>query len=102
FAGPETNWVPGMGARRMAEEAAVEIASSNGTIGSVQGDEDAAEVAVRWPDDRNLAGVGLTRSDIERFWVIWEPLAASVGLEVAIATLPDGTTRLRFTRPSVA
>jgi hypothetical protein len=78
FAGPETNWEPGMGARRMAEEAALELVSSKGRLVGISGDDEAAQVAVEWPSAEALEAIGLPRGDIDPFWTIWEPLAASV------------------------
>lgn len=98
FAGPETNWEPGMGARRMAEEAALEMVSCKGRLVGVSGDDDASEVAVEWPPSTALKGCGLGRGDITPFWTIWEPIAASVGLRFAHTTDDSGTTTLRFSR----
>jgi hypothetical protein len=96
FAGPETNWEPGMGALRMAEEAALELVSCKARLVGVSGDDESAEVAVEWPSAEALKEFGLQRDDIDPFWMIWQPLAASVGLRFAHTTDDGGTTTLRF------
>ena len=98
FAGPETNWEPGMGARRMAEETALEIVSAKGRLLRVSGDDDASEVTVEWPSSAALEEFGLVRDDIAPYWTIMEPLAISVGLRFAFTTDDDGTTTLQFSR----
>ena len=98
LAGPDTNWEPGMGARRMAEEAALEMVSCKAQLVGVSGDDDASEVAVEWPSSTALEECGLGRDDITGFWTIWEPIAASVGLRFAHTTDGSGTTTLRFSR----
>lgn len=97
FAGPGTNWVPGMSARRMAEEAALEIASCGGRVAAVSGDDDSAEATVEWPPEADLEETGLGRADVEPFWTIWEPIASSVGLHIAHVTRGRETT-LSFAR----
>jgi hypothetical protein len=96
FAGPETNWVPGMGAEQMAREAALEMASAKAEILEIVGDDRRSVVTTIWPDAESLSELGLTWTDIKDFWRVWEPLAESVGLEVTIDVDASGVTRLVF------
>jgi hypothetical protein len=97
FAGPETNWEPGMGAASMAREAALELVSSNARLIDFSGDGESSEVRVEWPSGESLSNAGLEREDIDAFWQIWHPLAASVGLEFDF-TRDGEVTTLRFTK----
>ncbi len=54
---------------------------------------------MEWPSEEDLSWTGLRREDVERFWVDWHPLAASVGLEFSFSTGDDGVTTLRFASP---
>jgi hypothetical protein len=98
FAGPETNWVPGMGARKMAREAALEMTSCNSRVIDISGDDEASLVKLVWPSDDSLREFGLIREEVRDFWLVWEPIAASVGLRCESSTEANGVTRLSFTR----
>ncbi|HEY7222504.1 MAG TPA: hypothetical protein VH561_02645 [Micromonosporaceae bacterium] len=99
FAGPETNWVPGMAAQDMAREAAKELLSMKANVLEISGDDDASMVLFVWPSDESLHRRGLRREDVQDIWLTWEPLAASVGLRARTATSSDGVTTLAFSRP---
>jgi len=96
FAGPQTNWRPGMGAGEMAHEAALEMVSMKARLLSVSGDDARSEVRLEWPAREDLAELGLRREHIQEFWTAWQPIAASVGLRFAVALDQDGVTTLRF------
>jgi len=98
FAGPETNWVPGMGARKMAQEAAKELLSMKADIRDLSGDDDEAAVVFVWPSEEDLGDLRLSRDDIQDTWIAWEPLAESVGLRASFETNPDGVTTLIFSK----
>jgi len=99
FAGPETNWVPGMGARKMALEAAKELLSMKADVQDLSGDDKVSAVVFVWPSERDLSDCRLSRDDIQDFWTAWEPLATSVGLHVSFETASDGVTTLTFSKP---
>ena len=98
FAGPETNWVPGMGARKMAHEAAKELVSMKADVLDLSGNDEESAVVFVWPSEEDLSDLHLSRDDIKDGWVGWEPLAASVGLRVSFATNSDGVTTLTFSK----
>jgi hypothetical protein len=77
FAGPETNWRPGMPMREMAQEAALELVSSKARLLVYSGDDDRSEVRFEWPTDAHLEEFGLSREDVASFWTIWQRLAQS-------------------------
>ena len=96
FAGPGTNWKPGMGAARMAHEAALEMVSLNARLVDISAEDDVAVVRLEWPTTDDLVDVGLRRQDIQGFWLVWQPIASSVGLQFECSTDAAGITTLRF------
>jgi hypothetical protein len=98
FAGPETNWVPGMGALKMAQEAAKELLSMKADIRDLSGDDDESAVVFVWPSEEDLGDLRLSRDDIQDSWIAWEPLAESVGLRASFETNSDGVTTLTFSK----
>lgn len=98
FASPETNWQPGMGAERMAREAALEMISCKAELLEISGDDESSEVRIVWPTDNDLAELRMRRADVQDFWLVWEPIAASVGLRSGSSTDDTGVTTIRFAK----
>jgi hypothetical protein len=98
YAGPQTNWVPAMGAQKMAQEAAKELVSMRADVLDLSGDDEESAVVFVWPSEEDLGDLYLSRDDIKDGWIAWEPLAESVGLRASCETNSDGVTTLTFSK----
>ena len=92
-------FAPGWAGITTAGEAARALALNCATTGmqllSVEGDDMRSEVVTgNWPDQELLSMFGLSPTEVEGFWWIFEPIAKSVGLTYSWQREGNG---LRFT-----
>ena len=86
----------------VARMAALNAVSVGGTLRSLSGDEDRAEVVVEgWPDEEISGVLGLGQNDGEVMWDSFEPIMEHLGILYSWAhEQENGRVRLTFERAS--
>jgi hypothetical protein len=70
-----------------------------GTLRSLSGDEERAEVIIDgWPDEEISGTLGLSRSDGEAMWDSFEPIMEHLGIRYSWQHEEDGAVRMTFDR----
>ena len=83
----------------VARTAALNAVSVGGTLRSLSGDEERAEVIIEgWPDEEISGTLGLSRSDGEAMWDSFEPIMEHQGIRYSWRHEEDGAVRLAFER----
>ena len=83
----------------VARTAALNAVSVGGTLRSLSGDEERAEVIIEgWPDEEISGTLGLSRSDGEAMWDSFEPIMEHLGIRYSWRHEEDGAVRLAFER----
>lgn len=83
----------------VARAAALNAVSVGGTLRSLSGDEERAEMVVEgWPDDDISGTLGLARSDGEAMWDSFEPIMEHLGIRYSWQREEDGAVRITFER----
>jgi hypothetical protein len=83
----------------VARTAAMNAVSVGGTLRSLSGDEERAEVIIEgWPDEEISGTLGLTRSDGEAMWDSFEPIMEHLDISYSWGHEGDGAVRLTFER----
>src|SRR5215203_5633186 len=83
----------------VARMAALNAVSVGGTLRSLSGDEDRAEVIIEgWPDEEISGTLGLQRSDGEAMWDSFEPIMEHLGIRYSWGHEEDDAVRLAFER----
>lgn len=83
----------------VARTAALNAVSVGGTLRSLSGDEDRAEVIIEgWPDEEISGTLGLSRSDGEAMWDTFEPIMEHLGIRYSWQHEEEGAVRLAFER----
>jgi hypothetical protein len=87
----------------VARTAALNAVSVGGTLRSLSGDEDRAEVVIDgWPDEEISGVLGLGHDDGEVMWDSFEPIMEHLGIRYSWGhEQENGTVRLTFERGSV-
>jgi hypothetical protein len=85
--------------RVVAQTAALNAVSVGGTLRSLSGDEERAEVIIDgWPDEEISGTLGLSRSDGEAMWDSFEPIMEHLGIRYSWQHEEDGAVRMTFDR----
>jgi hypothetical protein len=85
--------------RVVAQTAALNAVSVGGTLRSLSGDEERAEVIIDgWPDEEISGTLGLARSDGEAMWDSFEPIMEHLGIRYSWQHEEDGAVRMTFER----
>ena len=85
--------------RIVAQTAALNAVSVGGTLRSLSGDEERAEVIIDgWPDEEISGTLGLSRSDGEAMWDSFEPIMEHLGIRYSWQHEEDGAVRMTFER----
>jgi hypothetical protein len=85
--------------RVVAQTAALNAVSVGGTLRSLSGDEEHAEVIIDgWPDEEISGTLGLERSDGEAMWDSFEPIMEHLGIRYSWQHEEDGAVRMTFER----
>jgi hypothetical protein len=85
--------------RVVAQTAALNAVSVGGTLRSLSGDEERAEVIIDgWPDEEISGTLGLERSDGEAMWDSFEPIMEHLGIRYSWQHEEDGAVRMTFER----
>ena len=85
--------------RVVAQTAALNAVSVGGTLRSLSGDEERAEVIIDgWPDEEISGTLGLSRSDGEAMWDSFEPIMEHLGIRYSWQHEEDGAVRMTFER----
>ena len=85
----------------VARTVARNAVSVGGTLRSLSGDEEHAEVIIEgWPDEEILGTLGLQRDEGEAMWDSFEPIMEHIGIRYSWAHEEDGAVRLVFERES--
>jgi hypothetical protein len=83
----------------VARTAAMNAVSVGGTLRSLSGDEERAEVIIEgWPDEEISGTLGLARSDGEAMWDSFDPIMEHLGISYSWGHEEDGAVRLTFER----
>jgi hypothetical protein len=87
----------------VARTAALNAVSVGGTLRSLSGDEDRAEVVIDgWPDEEISGVLGLGNDEGEVMWDSFEPIMEHLGIRYSWGhEQENGTVRLTFERGSV-
>jgi hypothetical protein len=87
----------------VARTAALNAVSVGGTLRSLSGDEDRAEVVIDgWPDEEISGVLGLGNDEGEVMWDSFEPIMEHLGIRYSWGhEQGNGTVRLTFERGSV-
>jgi hypothetical protein len=86
----------------VARTVARNAVSVGGTLRSLSGDEEHAEVIVEgWPDEEISGVLGLERDDGEVMWDSFDPIMEHIGVRYSWGHEGDGAVRLIFQRRSV-
>ncbi len=91
---PGWSELAGKGARAVAREAALNMASCGATDVAVAGDDSRAEVTGHWPPGDLLASRGVSRAEITPFYHIFAPIVTPLGVCYEFAVEGD---RFQFT-----
>jgi hypothetical protein len=87
--------------RVVARTAAMNAVSVGGTLRSLSGDEEHAEMIIEgWPDEEISGVLGLERSDGEVMWNSFELIMEHLGIRYSWRHEEDGAVRLTFERRS--
>jgi hypothetical protein len=90
----------GQGVEDVARMVALNMVSVGGSLRSLSGDDTHAELLVAgWPDDESLGELGLTQSDGEALWNLWNPIMEYLGISYAWQR-QDGDVKLTLDRES--
>ncbi len=73
------------------------LVSGGATDVALSGDEQRAEVTVRWPSDEHLAFANIAREEVASFLRIFAPIAARLGLRYDQMQEGD-RTKITFSR----
>jgi hypothetical protein len=74
----------GQGVKDVARMVALNMVSVGASLRSLSGDDTHAEVLIAgWPDNESLSELGLTQSDSEVLWNLWEPIMEYLGISYA-------------------
>jgi hypothetical protein len=86
----------------VARTAALNAVSMGGTLRSLSGEEDRAEVVIEgWPDEEISGVLGLGHDDGEVMWDSFEPIMEHLGIRYSWGHgQENGTVRLTFERGS--
>jgi hypothetical protein len=85
----------------VARTAAMNAVSVGGTLRSLSGDEEHAEMIIEgWPDEEISGVLGLERSDGEVMWNSFELIMEHLGIRYSWRHEEDGAVRLTFERRS--
>lgn len=83
----------------VARTAALNAVSVGGTLRSLSGDEERAEVMIEgWPDEEISGALGLSRNDGEAMWDSFEPIMEHLGIRYSWRHEEDGAVRMTFER----
>lgn len=83
----------------VARTAALNAVSVGGTLRSLSGDEERAEVVIEsWPDEEISHTLGLERGDGEAMWDSFEPIMEHLGIRYSWGHEEDGAVRMTFER----
>ena len=83
----------------VARTAALNAVSVGGTLRSLSGGEDRAEVVIEgWPDEEISGVLGLGHEDGEVMWDSFEPIMEHLGIRYCWGHEEDGAVRLTFGR----
>ena len=85
----------------VARAVAKNAVSVGGTLRSLSGDEERAEVVIGgWPDEELLGTLGLGREEGEAMWDSFDPIMEHIGIRYSWGHEEDGEARLTFERRS--
>jgi hypothetical protein len=85
----------------VARTVAKNAVSVGGTLRSLSGGEEHAEVIVEgWPDEEISGVLGLERDDGEVMWDSFDPIMEHIGVRYSWGHEGDGAVRLTFQRRS--
>lgn len=85
--------------RVVAQTAALNAVSVGGTLRSLSGDNERAEVIIEgWPDEEISGTLGLARSDGETMWDSFEPIMEHLGIRYSWRHEEDGAVRMTLER----
>jgi hypothetical protein len=83
----------------VARTAALNAVSVGGTLRSLSGDEERAEMIIEgWPDEEISGTLGLSRGDGEAMWDSFEPIMEHLGIRYSWGHEEDGAVRITFER----
>jgi hypothetical protein len=76
--------------------------SVGGTLRSLSGDEEHAELVIEgWPDEEISGTLGLRRGEGEAMWDSFDPIMEHIGIRYSWGREEEGAVRLIFERRSV-
>jgi hypothetical protein len=85
----------------VARTVARNAVSVGGTLRSLSGDEEHAEVIIEgWPDEEISGTLGLQRGEGEAMWNSFDPIMEHIGIRYSWGHEEDGAVRLTFQRRS--
>jgi hypothetical protein len=85
----------------VARTVARNAVSVGGTLRSLSGDEEHAEVIIEgWPDEEISGTLGLQRGEGEAMWNSFDPIMEHIGIRYSWGHEEDGAVRLTFERRS--
>ena len=81
----------------VARTVARNAVSVGGTLRSLSGDEEHAEVVIEgWPDEEISGTLGLRRGEGEAMWDSFDPIMEHIGIRYSWGHEEDGAVRLTF------
>jgi hypothetical protein len=74
----------GQGVKDVARMVALNMVSVGASLRSLSGDDTHAEVLIaEWPDNDFMGELGVTQSDSEAMWNLWNPIMEYLGIRYA-------------------
>jgi hypothetical protein len=88
----------GQSVREVARTAALNWVSVGGSLSSLSGDGEHAEVVIAgWPEEEHLSALGMTLAESDPLWNIFRPITRYLGIRYSWER-QDGAVRMTFER----